>query len=682
MIAGMSDAPDSVPSTDMPTRELTPHEVAALPKSSQPQAVDVGDSSLMLPGEGGGTPSQVLDVDSIGRAAIDFRSRYHFRYLLGEGGMGEVHLVRDRTVGRDVALKVIRGDDPESRARAQARFVREARVQGQLEHPSIVPVYDFGSDPDGNLYFTMKRVRGRSLEEVFQGLEGGDAEITELYPRRRLLKALQQTCLTMAFAHTRGVLHRDLKPANIMLGDFGEVYVLDWGLAKTRGADEIEPTENLAQVANEQHTVDGAIVGTPGFMAPEQLKGGDEDVDERADVYALGAILFQILTHRALHKGESLNDYVISTLSPPPRASEAAPDGGVPPELDSVCFEALAVSPDERTASASLLSEALEAYLDGDHDLTLRRKAAQIHAANAERVLEGSNGTQVMKGLGKSADDTLSVSLAGVDEEGARRHAMRDVGAALGLDPTNETALHVFYRLLTEPPKEMPAEAAEELRKARLEAKRVGLKVAMIVYASFTAIVPMVLVMGVKNWVAFTVEGAAIALCLFLSIYHYRRDQTPAISLDHVAAATIAVIVSMVVLGPFMIVPTLALANTAAYAVAAHESRERFWIATFGVCAVIVPILIEFSGLLPPTFDVVDGKIVVQSMMFDLSFQSTLAFLVVIHVPFILACAWFVARVKETHSELERQMRVQAWQLAQIVPSRPVAKALPESEAG
>lgn len=659
--------PDSVPSTEQPTREIKPGAVAALTVRSHPPAVDVGDSSLVLPGETA-TPSQVLDVDSIGRAAIDFRARYLFRYLLGEGGMGEVHLVRDKTVGRDVALKVIRGDDPESRARAQARFVREARVQGQLEHPSIVPVYDFGSNPDGNLYFTMKRVRGRSLQEVFRGLESGDSEIEELYPRRRLLKALQQTCLTMAFAHTRGVLHRDLKPANIMLGDFGEVYVLDWGLAKTAGADEAEAEENLAQVAHENHTVDGAIVGTPGFMAPEQLKGADDAVDERADVYALGAILFQILTRRALHQGETFNDYVISTLSAVPRASDAAPDAMVPPELDSICEGALSVLPEDRIASAALLSEGLEAYLDGDHDLTLRRKAAQAHAANAERVLEGAPEST---STSKSADDTLSVSLAGAGEESARRHAMREVGAALGLDPTNETALHTFYRLLTEPPKEMPAEAAEELRKARLEAKRVGLKVAMVVYASFIGIVPLVLWMGVKNWTAFTVEGVSIGACFLLSVYHYRRDETPAISLDHIVAATITVIVSIVVLGPFMVVPTLALANTAAYAVAAHEPRERFWIATMGVCAIVVPVLVEFSGLLPPTFDVVDGQIIVHSMMFELSFQSTLVFLLIIHIPFILACAWFVARVKETHSQLERQMRVQAWQLAQIVPSRP-----------
>ncbi|MFT5352895.1 MAG: hypothetical protein ACI9KE_000092 [Polyangiales bacterium] len=665
----MSDAPDSVPPTELPTRELTPDKVASLSARSRPKPVDVVDSSLVLPGEAAATPSQTLDVDDIGRAAVDFRSRYRFRQLLGEGGMGEVHLVRDRTVGRDVALKVIRGDDPASRGRAQARFVREARVQGQLEHPSIVPVYDFGSNPDGNLYFTMKRVRGRSLEEIFLGLQSGDEELKELYPRRRLLKALQQTCMTMAFAHTRGVLHRDLKPANIMLGDFGEVYVLDWGLAKIDGVDEIEPDENLAQVANEKHTVDGAIIGTPGFMAPEHLSGVAGEIDERADVYALGAILFQILTQRALHQGDTINDYVISTLTVAPLASEVELDGGVPPELDRACREALKVSRDERTASASLLSEALEAYLDGDRDLTLRREAAQVHAANAERVLEGSEGLGVKEK--QNADDTLGVSLAGAGEEVARRRAMREVGAALGLDPANKSALHVFYRLLTEPPKEMPAEAAEELRKARLQAKRVGLKVAMVVYASFIAIVPLVLVMGVKNWVAFTVEGVAIGTCFLLSVYHYRRDQTPAIALDHVVAATIAVIVSIVVLGPFMVVPTLALANTAAYAVAAHERRERFWIVTLGVSAVIVPVLIEFSGLLPPTFNVIDGQIVVQSMMFDLSFKSTLAFLLVIHVPFILACSWFVAKVKETHSDLERQLRMQAWQLAQIVPSQP-----------
>ncbi|HEU4535735.1 MAG TPA: serine/threonine-protein kinase, partial [Polyangiaceae bacterium] len=208
-----------------------------------------------------------------------FEQRYEARGVLGEGGVGEVRSCRDRLVGREVALKVLRPGSAGS-AEARERFVREARVQGQLEHPAVVPVYDLGLAPGGEAYFTMRQVRGKTLDEIVRGLAAGDPAVREKYTRRRLLTALRSVCLAIDFAHRRGVLHRDLKPANIILGDFGEVYVLDWGLAKVAGAED--PTFEPLDDPTAGHTMQGQMLGTPGYMAPEQVRGENERLDGRA----------------------------------------------------------------------------------------------------------------------------------------------------------------------------------------------------------------------------------------------------------------------------------------------------------------------------------------------------------------------------------------------------------------
>ncbi|MEO8797922.1 MAG: serine/threonine-protein kinase [Polyangiaceae bacterium] len=198
--------------------------------------------------------------------AQEFEDRYQSRTKLGEGGMGEVRLCRDGRIGRDVAMKVIRTDrHPSSEMRA--RFLREVRVQGQLEHPSIVPVYDLGTGKDGETYFTMKRVRGQNLADILDGIRLGDPAAIEQHSQRKLLAAFQSVCLAIEFAHSRGVLHRDLKPTNIMLGAFGEVYVLDWGIAKIMNEDESEgPASKVQDSDPSLETQVGAFVGTLGYL--------------------------------------------------------------------------------------------------------------------------------------------------------------------------------------------------------------------------------------------------------------------------------------------------------------------------------------------------------------------------------------------------------------------------------
>ncbi len=272
-------------------------------------------------------------------------ARYRPGGVIGRGGMGEVVSARDEQIGRSVAIKRMRGHDapPE----AVARFLREARIQGRLEHPAIVPVHelhDTGDEP----FFVMKQLAGTTLADV----------IAER-PRNVLLRAFVEVCLAIEFAHTRGVIHRDLKPANIMLGDFGEVYVLDWGIARVAGEEALR--SNFADVDTLEGgaTEAGTVLGTPGYMSPEQIRG-DADLDGRSDVYALGCILFEILAGKPLHpRGQAgLASALVGSDERPSRHAD------VPPELDAVCVTATAVAREARFASARALADAVQRYLD------------------------------------------------------------------------------------------------------------------------------------------------------------------------------------------------------------------------------------------------------------------------------------------------------------------------------
>src|ERR1044071_1051837 len=213
-----------------------------------------------------GEPAAPIAVDRAAEIATD---RYTEGALLGVGGRGKVLLAHDARIGREVAVKQLH-TDRELAPEERARFLREARVQGQLEHPSIVPVYDIDRRPDGSVFFTMRRVVGRTLHSILDDLRKADVSAMSRYTQRELLTAFATVCLTIDYAHTRGVIHRDLKPANIMLGDFGEVYVLDWGLARLvdeQGESREEPQQRLS--------MPGSFLGTPLYMAPEQMVDPD-----------------------------------------------------------------------------------------------------------------------------------------------------------------------------------------------------------------------------------------------------------------------------------------------------------------------------------------------------------------------------------------------------------------------
>lgn len=288
---------------------------------------------------------------------------------LGRGGMGAVFLVEDARLGRRVAMKVL--DLPDRTGELESRLMREARVLAQIEHPGIVPVHDVGSLADGRVFYTMKYVQGRRLDE-WVGSAASPAERLRLF---------EKICEPVAFAHSRGVLHRDLKPPNVMVGPFGEVLVMDWGVAKIVGGareDARAPdfgTEGVAAADAESarkpegtgaaETAHGAVLGTPGFMAPEQARGEVEQLDARADIYSLGAILKFL----------------------------ASPPGGekIPRRLAAIIGKAMAEDARSRYASAQELAGDVAGYLDGLPILAYPEgffgRAARVAARNRVAVV-------------------------------------------------------------------------------------------------------------------------------------------------------------------------------------------------------------------------------------------------------------------------------------------------------
>jgi serine/threonine protein kinase len=272
--------------------------------------------------------------------------RYEVREPVGQGGMGTVWRARDRDLDRDVALKVL--SLPGAGAGARERLRREARILARLEHPGIVPVHDAGVLPDGRTWYTMKLVQGKRLDEQLAGVES--------LPAR--LRVFLRLCEAVAFAHAHGVIHRDLKPGNVMVGSFGEVLVMDWGVAKLAGepgaaAREGDPEADTVEMAPpaggepvagtdeptlplaDDRTRPGTVLGTPGYMSPEQAEGGAHAVDVRTDVYSLGAILRDLA-------GED-----------PPR------------RLRAVVDRAVATEPDARYPSVEELADDVERFLSG-----------------------------------------------------------------------------------------------------------------------------------------------------------------------------------------------------------------------------------------------------------------------------------------------------------------------------
>jgi serine/threonine protein kinase len=275
-------------------------------------------------------------------------TRYELIGKIGQGGMGSVFQVRDQVLDRVVALKVI--DALSAHPGAAERMIQEARALARLEHPSIVPVYDGGVLPDGRFYYAMKLVRGKRLDE----------QLDDLPTLAERLGLFQKILGAVAFAHAHGIIHRDLKPQNIMLGPFGEVLVMDWGVARALNAPLQPVLDATAGVpAPLGHTETGTVLGTPGYMSPEQASGDAALVDERTDVYALGGVLYFLLTRQA--PGPCRRQ--AETIVPAPMPRRLGP--GTPRPIEAICRKALAPARDDRYPSVAMLGEDVANYLAG-----------------------------------------------------------------------------------------------------------------------------------------------------------------------------------------------------------------------------------------------------------------------------------------------------------------------------
>lgn len=290
-------------------------------------------------------------------------TKYVLRAELGRGGMGTVYLAEDTVLGRMVALKVVGAaeQDPET----ARRMLLEARIVARLEHPGIVPVHDVGTLPDGRVYYAMKRVDGRRLDEL-------TSEMT--LPER--LRLLQRICDAVAFAHAHGVIHRDLKPENVMVGTFGEVLVMDWGVAKVTADDATRvPPESDAPspevralgvaVGEIAATAEGAVVGTLAYMAPEQAEGRRELVGPSSDIYALGALLYFLLVGRPPFEGDAAARRAKGEARAAPPSPRSVKND-VPRPLEAIAVKAMAVDAEDRYASAAEMGREVARFFDGE----------------------------------------------------------------------------------------------------------------------------------------------------------------------------------------------------------------------------------------------------------------------------------------------------------------------------
>ena len=317
--------------------------------------------------------------------------RFHVLRPLARGGLGEVFVARDEELHREVALKLIQerhASDPGSRD----RFQFEAEITGRLEHPGVIPVYGLGVDQGGRPYYAMRFVRGESLKQAIERFHRADGPTREAGERslafRELLGRFVDVCNTMAYAHGRGILHRDLKPANVMLGQYGETLVVDWGLAKAAGRPASEPPTGdgslgSLRASDGSSTEPGSLLGTPSYMSPEQAEGRIDQVGPASDVYSLGATLYNLLTGKLAFDGKdvfTLLGKIRAGDFPPPRSVDPAID----PALESVCLKAMALTPAARYASCRVLADDVKRWA-ADEPVSARREPASARLARWAR---------------------------------------------------------------------------------------------------------------------------------------------------------------------------------------------------------------------------------------------------------------------------------------------------------
>jgi serine/threonine protein kinase len=327
---------------------------------------------------------------------------YELLAEVGRGGMGVVYRARDLALGRDVAVKVLQDryttDGPVAR-----QFVEEAQITSQLQHPGVPPIHQVGALADGRPFLVMKLIKGDTLETLLRAQGTGPAE---------LLAIFEKLCETVGYAHERGVIHRDLKPSNVMVGSFGEVQVMDWGLAKVlrnggagsegaSGSDSTAPLSDHSELRIPQAdvTLDGSVMGTLGYMAPEQAGGELAKIDRRADVFALGGVLCAVLTGRPPYTGTDASEIHLKAVRAQTADCFAALDAsGAGPELVSLCKWCLSAEPEARPKDASAVAQAVADFRRATEERARQVELARVRAeAERDAIQRSQSGGAVLQ---------------------------------------------------------------------------------------------------------------------------------------------------------------------------------------------------------------------------------------------------------------------------------------------
>ncbi len=579
-------------------------------------------------------------------ADIVLPDRYAKKALLGRGGMADILLARDLRLYRDVALKAGHNEDDED---AQ-RFVREAHLQGQLEHPAIVPVYDIGELADGAPFFTMKRVRGSTLDEVVGQLARKDPLAESKFTRPRLLAAFVTVAQSVHYAHARGVVHRDLKPANIMVGDFGEVYVLDWGIAKLLDAEATAPSSprsmpSFVHLEGAQSTVTrtGELLGTLGYMPPEQITDAPL-VDERADVYALGAILFELLTLQKLNPGARAVDILESTMAgTADRVRAALSAGTLSPELAEVCERATHSSRDARYRSVSDIIDAIQRYLDGDRDLEARAKMADEEAQRAIASLERQD----------------------------RPNALKHAGRALALDPGHPDAQRVIVSVMVEPAAgpALPEEVESTVEREWLRLYRRGARAGAFLFAPWLVLAIALCFGDVHEPFTILLWIGSVLFAVASLIWNARapRRSAPRYFIA-LFACLLAPAVSTRFIGAYSTVPGVITMTVVVFILLGRRTWQWPTIAV-GAIALGGPTLLERAGLLSVTTRVDDDAIHIASPVVSLTSTASLAALTfsLFIVYFVVSgAAGYFQRLLLSNT---RRAALQTWKLHSLAPA-------------
>jgi tRNA A-37 threonylcarbamoyl transferase component Bud32 len=580
-----------------------------------------------------------LEHPGISAPVVKTGKRYVLGGMLGRGGMGEVLEAYDEQIGRDVAVKRLRTESPSEKQ--IARFMREARIQGRLEHPAIVPVHELAVGPDGKPYFAMKKLSGTTLSDILKSMTKAadpnarySTTVIGRYPRQRLLRAIADVCLAVELAHTRGFVHRDLKPENIVLGEFGETYVLDWGVAKVTGEDDSALVISID--TSELVTAAGAAVGTPGYMAPEQARAVP-DIDARADIYSLGCILFEILAGEPLHpKGQAGMTSAVKGIDG--RPTHRTPDRDIPPELDDLCDLATRLDREERIATARELGERIQQFLDGDRDVERRKELAQKHLAAA--------------------------TAAFADED--RHKAMRDAGRALALDPTLHAASALITRMIIEPPKVLPAEVRKQFDAESVDVIRRTINVGMMASAGYLVFVPILGVIGnVPPHLLAIVAGASAASIGML--WWMRRPGNRLFVTPLIAMQVILIAACSRMYTPFLLGPTLAAVTAVALMTGPqYAKRQATLVGVLSILGVLGPAVAELAGWISPTITVAEGIATIHTY----AIQGPTTFFIVMAaftIAVVGSSVVIVRGLRQAERRARRHMHVQAWQLRQLV---------------